>query len=158
MGALKPCGRCGRMLRLDRFYRSRASRDGRTHICRDCSNAANRQWREANRDRRAEYRRRYAEANHAELARRGRRTQLRSRFGLSPEQYEAILELQGRACAICGGDNRSKALCVDHDHRSGIVRGLLCHRCNTVIGFARDSAPRLRAAAAYIRRGGFSSC
>lgn len=62
-------------------------------------------------------------------------------YGLSPEEYDALLKLQGGKCAICRARPVSKRLAVDHDHASGAVRGLLCSRCNhDLLGSAWDSS------------------
>jgi hypothetical protein len=61
-------------------------------------------------------------------------------YGLTIEQYEALYEAQGGACYICRrAKGISKRLCVDHDHATGFVRGLLCNTCNKFIGWLMDS-------------------
>lgn len=61
-------------------------------------------------------------------------------YGLELSEYEALLKLQGGKCAICRARPISKRLAVDHDHKSGAVRGLLCGRCNhDLMGNAWDS-------------------
>ena len=56
-------------------------------------------------------------------------------FGLTPEQYEALLTAQGGGCAICGETcPTGRRLAVDHDHQSGYVRALLCVTCNRMLG------------------------
>jgi len=56
------------------------------------------------------------------------------------KQYDELLEKQGHKCAICGTtENRGHPLCVDHNHSTGIVRGLLCHKCSQGIGLLDDS-------------------
>ncbi|WP_205625468.1 endonuclease VII domain-containing protein [Actinomadura atramentaria] len=77
-----------------------------------------------------------------------RRVQLT--YGLGPGEYEALLAAQGGRCAICKGTRRQR-LSVDHDHKTGVVRGLLCRLCNgRLLTAARDSAEILRAAADYL--------
>lgn len=72
---------------------------------------------------------------------------LQRTYGINQEQYDQILEVQNGKCAVCGGTRHTKPLHVDHDHKTGAIRGLLCFRCNRfVIGNTR--AAELHAAAA----------
>ena len=81
----------------------------------------------------------------------------RRTYGLTGEAHAAMLASQNGACAIClrppVGTGR-QGLFVDHCHKTGKVRGLLCEPCNTGIGRLDDDADRLRAAAAYVDRAG----
>lgn len=74
------------------------------------------------------------------------------RYGLTKGSFEQLLIEQGGVCAICKRPQRSKRLAVDHCHKTGRVRGLLCDACNHGIGMLGDSADRCRAAANYLRR------
>jgi hypothetical protein len=61
-------------------------------------------------------------------------------YGITGDEYEALLRAQGGRCAICRARPKSKRLAVDHDHKTGAVRGLLCSRCNhDLMGSAWDS-------------------
>lgn len=60
-------------------------------------------------------------------------------YGISVEEHQYLLEKQGHVCCICGGQNKSKSLDIDHDHKTGKVRGLLCGKCNTAIGLLQDN-------------------
>lgn len=61
-------------------------------------------------------------------------------YGITGDDYAALLKRQGGKCAICRARPKSKRLAVDHDHKSGAVRGLLCSRCNhDLMGAAWDS-------------------
>ena len=51
-------------------------------------------------------------------------------LGVTDDEYARLLEAQGGGCAICGNTPKTRRLDVDHDHKTGKVRGLLCHRCN----------------------------
>jgi Recombination endonuclease VII len=70
------------------------------------------------------------------------------RYGLSLEEFRAILERQGNACAIC--KRSGVRLYIDHCHVTRMVRRLLCGKCNTGLGFFGDDPVRLRAAADYL--------
>ena len=86
--------------------------------------------------------------------------QLQRIYGLSIEQYEAMVQQQGGVCAIClqppkeqkatRGYRTYAVLCVDHDHATGRIRSLLCHKCNRVLGLLGDDTALLRAAAEYL--------
>lgn len=74
-------------------------------------------------------------------------------YGLTHDEYMALLEEQGGVCAICGSaEDGDRSLSVDHDHVTGAVRGLLCNRCNPMLGYARDSITVLNAAIAYLEK------
>jgi len=62
-----------------------------------------------------------------------------------------MLARQNGRCASCK-IRPAETLCVDHCHRTGMVRGLLCRKCNTGLGCFNDSPALLHAAAAYLRR------
>lgn len=88
------------------------------------------------------------------LARNGgnyrRRHHLKLQYGMSLEEYDALLARQGGACAICKR-KFDKTLCVDHCHTTGGVRGLLCRKCNAGLGCYDDEPSLMLAAAAYLK-------
>lgn len=109
--------------------------------------AYGRAYREKNRVQRREYARRYA----AENKERFLGYRLKRHFGITVEDYRAMFEKQGGVCAICGAPPPNKrGFHVDHDHKTGKIRGLLCHHCNVGIGNLRDSIDMLRKALAYL--------
>jgi hypothetical protein len=76
---------------------------------------------------------------------------LRSKYGISQEDYNAILVKQGGVCAICGQANwNGSGPHVDHDHVTGQVRGLLCNYCNPALGMVHDDPKIARAIAVYL--------
>jgi hypothetical protein len=93
-------------------------------------------------------------------------SKLKRLYGLTVEAYYAMLAAQGGVCAICGVDNPCKkrstrdtaaqAFFVDHCHKTGKVRGLLCNHCNQAIGFLRDNANFAEKLAVYLRSSGHS--
>lgn len=72
-------------------------------------------------------------------------------YGIDADTYHELLRLQGGKCFICQrATGKSKRLSVDHDHRSGEVRGLLCSTCNNVLGHVRDDPAAFRRAHDYL--------
>lgn len=83
--------------------------------------------------------------------------QRKFKYGLSPEDYQLILDKQEDRCAICGqkfGEHRHHKPHVDHDHMSGKVRGLLCFNCNSGIGHLKDDPALIQRALNYLKRSG----
>lgn len=79
-------------------------------------------------------------------------------YGITMVEFRQLVEAQENRCGVCSHHEAAKehtsgkvrALAIDHDHESGAIRGLLCWRCNAVIGRMGDSAGRLRSAADYL--------
>lgn len=65
-------------------------------------------------------------------------------------QYKTMLEQQGGVCRICGKPEQKRRLAVDHDHKTGRVRGLLCWWCNNKLLASRNTAEMFRRAAEYL--------
>ena len=84
------------------------------------------------------------------------RQDLKSKYGMSINDYIAMLKSQNYVCAICGrsdsGDSNSKRLYVDHDHITGKIRGLLCSQCNMGLGKFYDNKNYLKRAILYLER------
>lgn len=118
------CKRCGRKQPKDEFpYLS----DG-NYLCREC------------------------------LLQKGRDAQAR-RQGCDTEQYQTLLDRQDGKCAICGVSEGHRScrgtscrLAIDHDHRTGAIRGLLCGNCNRGLGRFKDSIAILESALRYLKR------
>lgn len=116
---------------------------------RDPDKIKNRQanWVEKNRDRlREKSRTKYQAEKHL-----WRERELRVKFGITSVQYDELLEAQGGVCCLCKGLPGKRAYSVDHDHVTGVIRGLLCRGCNVGIGNLKDNPDLLEAAARYIR-------
>ena len=71
--------------------------------------------------------------------------------GITPDDYEGMLQAQGGVCAICGKEPNGRRLAVDHCHKTGRVRGLLCFRCNFGLSWFQEEQERLQSAADYLR-------
>ena len=75
----------------------------------------------------------------------------RTRMGLTIEEFRELCARQDWRCAICGDRAPGKkGLAIDHCHKTGVIRGALCDRCNLGLGLFRDTPEFLRAAAEYV--------
>jgi hypothetical protein len=106
-----------------------------------------REWRKRNPDKVREYKARSFD-NQKRLQ---REWHLRTKFGLTSQQYDDLLKEQRGVCAICGLPPRKQVLSVDHCHDTGTVRGLLHSECNSAIGLLNDDPLLLERAATYLR-------
>ena len=84
-----------------------------------------------------------------------RESRLRINFGITLEQYNTMLQGQGKTCAVCNCKCATgKRLAVDHCHGTGKIRGLLCTGCNTSLGALKDSPTILASALRYLAKHG----
>jgi hypothetical protein len=84
-----------------------------------------------------------------------RESHLRLTYGISVAAYDQLLKDQNGGCTVCGVLATSEihgVLGVDHNHETGVVRGLLCHSCNVALGHGRDDPRKLRKLAEYLER------
>jgi hypothetical protein len=91
-----------------------------------------------------------------------RSSALKGKFGITLDEYNALLVKQKHTCAVCHKPDQTKTgqsrrLAVDHNHETGKVRGLLCFRCNLELGFFEDKA-RLTRLVAYLESHKESAC
>ena len=161
---MKRCKKCGVVKALDDFYAMAGMRDGHRNECKACNLKAKaerylanpepakeraKRWREANPERYAKHQLEARTSGRKRVA--DRRSYLKRTYGITVEEYDAMLAAQGGGCAICGAAPREDiSLHVDHDHATGAPRGLLCFRCNNALGDFGDDRDRLIAAAAYL--------
>ena len=81
-----------------------------------------------------------------------RKHDLKKKYGLSLEEYFSMIDQQGGICAVCSGPPVGHGhLVVDHDHKTGTVRKLLCDKCNLGLGYFNDNPELMEKAAAYVR-------
>lgn len=112
-------------------------------MCKSCSNARHKEYRDSNKEKW-----RITQRNSA----------IKVKFGLSPEDYTAKLEDQGGVCYICRKPEVStwkgkvKHLAVDHCHKSGKIRDLLCVKCNKALGLVDDNIDLLKECIKYLQK------
>jgi len=132
---MKTCTKCGLEQPLTLFWKKKGSPDGHDTRCKQCRNGIR------NSD--------------PETKERKRRAALKHKYGITVEQYDSMLESQGGVCASCGlGEVRKETenLAVDHDHKTGQVRALLCQKCNTALGLLDDDPLKISALLEYIKQ------
>jgi hypothetical protein len=165
----KHCGKCVTRKPLEDFANTRNTRDGKATWCRACMSDYCRAYR-LRRIREqgpsafpklsyTEYQERHGRekvlaqkrkhyASHTATWRDYARFK---KYGITAEQFADVLQSQGNRCPICERDfSETRKPHVDHDHRTGLVRGLLCNACNVAIGHFDDDTSRMRRAEAYL--------
>jgi Autographiviridae endonuclease VII len=158
----KKCIKCGQMKGLSEFHKATAGKDGHRTLCAVCGRAASLKWKAENRERSRQTARQWHLDNPEKSKQSSRNTKLKKAYNIDLTQYERMLTEQKSVCAICfeletAVDYKTKlikALAVDHCHATGKIRGLLCSRCNMVLGKAKDSTKLLESAAIYLRARG----
>jgi hypothetical protein len=128
---LKACTKCGetKPATAEFFQKERTRTLGLSSWCKECATKKTLKWRAANREK-------CLEATRVWRRKHQRKYSLRYGYGLTVEQYDAMLNAQGGVCAICGAppkDNKKRRLVVDHDHKTEKNRGLLCIKCNNTL-------------------------
>tara|TARA_R110002153_G_scaffold74070_1_gene192876 strand:+ start:1468 stop:1848 length:381 start_codon:yes stop_codon:yes gene_type:complete len=111
------------------------------------------EYREKNKEKAREQNKEWRENNKE----RNRCTKLQRDFGITQADFLEMSEKQGHVCAICKQPETSKKkknLSVDHNHDTGVVRGLLCNGCNTALGLFKDDAANLAKAIFYLEENG----
>lgn len=145
---LKRCPTCKLVKSLEEFYTSKNSNGGYASHCKECSRYLN---KKITPNQRKKYYTRSKE--------RVRNYNLIKRYGITLEEYNIILKKQNNVCAVCGGKDKKKSLAVDHNHKTGEVRGLLCGRCNPALGFIQESPKLVKQLLKYLdfyKNGGIS--
>ena len=134
------CWDCGKPKPLSDFHKHATKKNGVETQCKVCGNAYMGKWNKQ-----------------AYTIEKGRQYNLRRLYGIAPEVYQALFEAQQGVCVICGQpetaiDSRTKVIAnlhVDHDHKTGKIRALLCRACNTAYGMLNEDPERIRALLRY---------
>ena len=143
----KLCTKCGLWRGPEFWKKHQSTKDGLQGWCVDCMRAYRKAYSQEDRNKIRSRERYHSDA--------GRNYWLQRQFGITVAIYNDMLASQGHVCAICNQPCRSgRRLAVDHNHRTGEVRGLLCLDCNTAIGKFQDSSVIAYQAARYLERSG----
>jgi hypothetical protein len=129
---MKRCADCREWKPLEEFPSNRNYKDGRHPYCKPCHNARSKESTQ----------RLYGGSRHYHLKRR---------YGIGAAEVDELIRLQAGVCPICARENPEH---VDHDHKSGKVRGILCFNCNGGLGQFSDNTERLVNAIDYVESDG----
>lgn len=119
----------------------------RYSYCAQCQAVVAKKWRDENTIYLAAYKKKRYESMTPETK---WERHLKGRYGISIIDYQQMQREQGNVCAICKSESQRLRLSVDHCHSTRMVRGLLCERCNSLLGRVKDDPKILRAAADYL--------
>lgn len=146
----KVCPKCNKRKPLEVF--------GKDRRCKLCCNEKSKKYRDNNRDKVKSSLASWRKSNPDKVKVQLRRARLK-KFKLSETHYQSLLKEQNYVCAICAlpeklvdRAGRLKALAVDHCHKTGKVRGLLCFDCNTALGKFNEDVEIIASACEYLER------
>ena len=149
---MQTCKTCGIAQPIEEFYPRRKGSHGTIHgnflSCKSCERQKcldryHKLTPQKKKDRRAkslallgpDYHKRYA---------------LKTKYGLTLEQFDLMRYSQNQQCFLCGADIQGKGVMIDHCHITGAVRKLLCLSCNTALGLLKDNPNLMRKCADYV--------
>lgn len=131
---MKRCGCCKTEKSLSEFCKNKNRSDGLNYDCKDCT---------------AEYHRIWYSKNKKKVIKINRKNHLERTYGITLGQYDEMFEEQNGICAICGKPETATIRCgsvrrlaVDHNHKTGKVRALLCSNCNQNLGIYENEKER----------------
>ena len=135
---VKNCPKCSTTKPTTEFHRNSTKRDGLQGYCKSCSVTRSTAYKRAlPKDVRTE---------------RAKRYNLQHFYGITPAYLDAAVAAQDGKCAVCATllTATTKGACVDHNHATGEVRGILCSRCNVALGMFQDDPVILSSAIEYL--------
>jgi hypothetical protein len=119
---------------------------------RDRVNATARRFRKENPDKSYAWSKSWRD-KHPDIKAWDRTQALQRRYKITPEQWGMKFSEQGECCATCKNpEHGGMGWHTDHDHATGVVRGILCHRCNLAIGHVQDSVATLKSMVEYLEK------
>jgi hypothetical protein len=144
----KICSVCNKLKPLEDFYKEARVKDGRMRRCKLCHCAVTAKYRTQN----PEVYRKASLKHWHNLKDSKKHGKWLKRYGLTKEEYETFFDKQKGLCFICKKECSSgQNLSVDHCHKTGKVRGLLCKKCNTALGMLEDNIEYFQTAILYLK-------
>lgn len=147
----RDCTRCKTWKAADKFKANPKASTGLDCWCRDCRAEDARERYAANPEKFRASSRKWHHANPEKASASRRRQNLKRLYGMTVDEFDAMLTGQDSRCAICqSGSPKGVNWHVDHDHLTGRVRAILCHPCNVTLGNVNDDPETLLSMAAYL--------
>ena len=159
----KRCPKCNKIKLLNEFYKNATTSTGYTGQCKNCNNILRKAYFKAyrktpeaktkhnKRQREYYYRKKNKEEIKEKEVTTWKEISLLQKYDMTLDHWNMLYKRQKGRCAICKAIPE-RGLCVDHNHKTGHNRGLLCHNCNAGIGFLQDSPKILKSALAYLSK------
>jgi hypothetical protein len=145
---MKTCRQCNLVKPLKDFYNEPRVKDGKQARCKACHGKTTEKYRKKN----PEIYRKASLKNWHSLDAEKRQARWIKRYGITANDYKQLLEKQASVCKICQKPCSSRQfLSVDHCHKTGKVRGLLCVKCNTALGMLDDNIQHFETAIKYLK-------
>lgn len=132
---MKKCYKCKKEKNKNDFYKNKHQPDGLRGECKKCSYIITSQ---------------YQKNNPEKMKATDLRYRLKHKYKITAEEYYQLGETYNWCCAICRQNVLKETLAIDHDHKTGKVRGLLCRSCNHGLGNFKDNPKLLERASGYI--------
>ncbi len=129
----KKCSTCKKIKPLSDFGKHKQTPTGLNYSCKSCLRDKTNKYRKENKKRFKNYR-------------------LQNQYGISIEEWQIMYDNQQGCCAVCETHQSmlKTILCVDHNHITGEIRGLLCHTCNRAMGLFKDDSMIIKKAMEYL--------
>lgn len=144
---MKICISCNVAKPLEDFYRESRVKDGRQARCKKCHIKTTEKYRKKNPELYKKASKKYWD----NLNEKKKHNNWIKRYGISAEEYQKMYDDQKGVCKICQNQCQTKqTLSVDHCHKTGKVRGLLCIKCNTALGMLNDNVLLFKEAINYL--------
>lgn len=159
---MKSCSKCG-SVDAD-FYKDKNFKDGFRSICKSCDKLKATKWNKVNKEAHANHELKYRTLNPKQMKENKQKyvkenpasiknSALKYTYGIGLEEFNLLKSQQNNCCAICATNEKDLdvKLCVDHCHKTGKIRGILCTRCNLALGFIKEDIEALQKAINYLK-------
>lgn len=159
---LKRCGKCKLIKPIKKFSSNKSNTTSKlSWECKKCKNIYGKSYWKKNKKRLRIERKDFYNKNKEkiQLANKKRNDKygfayrLKTRYNMTVKDYDKMLKGQKGGCWICGKLPKTRRLSIDHSHKTGQIRGLLCHRCNRGLAWFSDNPKLLNRAAKYLMKG-----